>query len=91
MLNENGEEVQLSTLCNEEEPSVYANRAAEAALDDDLRRHPDEDEEEELRKAFLIEDENGDAIEGEYDDTDDMFDGDVYEDEFADDYDDDNN
>ena len=79
VLDKDGEEIQLSTLCNEDEPMVYANRAAEAILEDDL--HGDEDE---FRKEFLIEDENGDLIEDEYD----SFDSEVYEDEsFDDDYD----
>ncbi len=78
VLDKDGEEIQLSTLCNEEEPMVYANRAAEAALEDDM--HGDEDE---LRKEFLIEDENGDLIEDEYDSFEE-----VYEDEsYYDDYD----
>ncbi len=81
VLDKDGEEIQLSTLCNEEEPVVYANRAAEAALEDDM--HGDEDE---LRKEFLIEDENGDLVEDEFEY--DSFDSEVYEDEsFDDDYD----
>ncbi len=80
VLDKDGEEIQLSTLCNEEEPVVYANRAAEAALEDDM--HGDEDE---IRKEFLIEDENGDLVD---DDEFDSFDNEVYEDEsFDDDYD----
>jgi len=85
VLDKDGEEIQLSTLCNEEEPMVYANRAAEAALEDDMHRL-DEDEEDELRREFLIEDENGELIEDELD-YEDSFE-DVYEDEsFDDDYD----
>jgi len=81
VLDKNGEEIQLSTLCNEEEPVVYANRAAEAALEDDIQ-----DDENELRKEFLIEDENGDLIEDEYD----SYEEEVYEDEsYDDDYDND--
>jgi len=85
VLNDKGEEIQLSTLCNDEEPSVYANRA-DAAL-----RDLDEDEEEELRKSFLIEDENGEVIDDgeEYEDS--FEDEEVYEEDSLDDYDNDNN
>ncbi len=85
VLDKDGEEIQLSTLCNEEEPSVYVNRAEEAALEEALRGH-DEDEDE-LADSFLISDENGDYIESE----DDFADDEVYvEEESYDDEDYDN-
>jgi DNA-directed RNA polymerase subunit beta len=85
VLDANGEEIQLSTLCNDDEPSVYANRAEEAAIEAALKGHDDEDEEE-LGKSFLISDENGEYIEDESDEYDDE----VYEEESFDDEDYDN-
>ena len=38
VLDKNGEEIQLSTLCNEEEPRVYSNKADLAAIDEELNR-----------------------------------------------------
>ncbi len=81
VLDAAGEEIQLSTLCNDDEPSVYVNRAEEAALEEALRGQ--DDDEEELEKSFLISDENGDYIESE-----DEFDAEeeIYEDDsFGDD------
>ena len=76
VLDQNGEEIQLSTLCADEEPSPYAGKAEMAAIDEALGQTGLE--EGDLGGAIL-EDENGDAIE-EYglDDEDD--DGDGYED-----------
>jgi hypothetical protein len=72
VLNSEGEEIQLSTLCNEEEPSVYVNRAEEAAIEEALNGHRDDDSE--IGKSFLISDENGEYIEDdeefEFDDED---------------------
>ena len=92
VLNDKGEEVQLSTLCNDVEPSAYANRAQEAAMDEEYRS-----EDEEFRKSFMIENEDGTD---EFDDIDDedSFEDDMSDDEevfgdddFADDYDNENN
>ena len=92
VLNDKGEEVQLSTLCNDVEPSAYANRAQEAAMDEEYRS-----EDEEFRKSFMIENEDGTD---EFDDVDDedSFEDDMSDDEevfgdddFADDYDNENN
>ena len=85
VLDKDGEEIQLSTLCNEEDPIPYANRAAEAALEDDMRGNEDE-----LRKEFLIEDENGDLIEDEEEEYgfEDSYEEDSsYEDDSYDEYD----
>ena len=38
VLDKNGEEIQLSTLCNDEEPRVYSNKADLAAIDEELSR-----------------------------------------------------
>ena len=75
VLDAKGEEIQLSTLCNDDEPSVYANRAEEAAIEAALKGHDDEDEAE-LGKSFLISDENGEYIE---DESEDYGDDEVYE------------
>ena len=74
VLDKNGEEIQLSTLCQEEEVTPYTTRAEEALMDDVLVETDDLDD------SYLIDDaEDGD----EYDDEL----GDVY-DEFAGDDDD---
>ena len=82
VLNSEGEEIQLSTLCNEEEPSVYVNRAEEAAIEEALSGR--DSDEEEMGRSYLFSDENGEYIESD----DDSFETDeVYEDESYDDYD----
>ncbi len=65
VLDKNGEEIQLSTLCQDDEPQVYSGRA-DISFDD--YEHSEEDEDE-LRKSFMIEDENGDPIEDDEDDS----------------------
>ena len=77
VLDQNGDEIQLSTLCAEEE-SPYAGKAEMAAIDEALGQGGLEDDD---LGGVILEDENGDAIE-EYDlddeDADDY--GDSYED-----------
>ncbi len=69
VLDKNGEEIQLSTLCNDEEVTPYSNKA-EAALMDDILVETDD-----LDESFLIDD----AEDGEgYDDGEEL--GDVFED-----------
>ncbi len=71
VLDKNGEEIQLSTLCQEEETSPYVNRAEEALLDDMLDNSVETDE---LDDSFLIEDaEDDDSLFGDEDDLDDVF------------------
>ncbi|MBE6546880.1 MAG: DNA-directed RNA polymerase subunit beta [Ruminococcaceae bacterium] len=71
VLDKNGEEIQLSTLCQEEEVTPYANRAEEAMLDDMLDNTVETDE---LDDSFLIDDaEDGDSMFGDEDDLDDVF------------------
>ena len=53
VLDKDGEEIQLSSLCNEEEVNPYSNRAEEALLDDVLDQSVETDE---IDDAFLIED-----------------------------------
>ena len=60
VLDKNGEEIQLSTLCNEDDVPPYSTRAVDI---------PDfssfESDEEELKDSFQFEDENGNVIEDE--------------------------
>ena len=71
VLDKNGEEIQLSTLCQEDEPTPYVNRAEEAMLDDMLDNTVETDE---LDDSFLIDDaEDGDSLFGDEDDLDDVF------------------
>ncbi len=86
VLNAKGEEIQLSTLCNEDEPVPYA-KADIKALSEDLEQGVETDD---LYESFQIEHEDGDdSLLPE--DEDSMY-GDVYEEESADDdyYGDDN-
>ena len=63
VLDKNGEEIQLSTLCAEEETTPYTNRAMDALLDDVLDNSVETDD---LDESFLIDDaEEGD---GDYED-----------------------
>jgi len=82
VLNEKGEEIQLSTLCNEDEPVPYAKADIK---DLDELMGGESVETDDLFDSFQIEHEDGDdsLIAGE--DEDSMY-GDVYEDESADDY-----
>ena len=55
VLDKNGEEIQLSTLCNDDEVTPYSNRAKDALMEDVLV------ETDELDDSFLIDDaEDGD-------------------------------
>ena len=81
VLDENGEEIKLNTLCAEDDMPVYSNKAQLAAAeDDDFEEYVETDD---IEDSFTIED---------AEDGDDMF-GDAYEDDefFGDDYADDNN
>ncbi len=76
VLDEDGKEIELNTLCAEEEVPVYSTREFNLkAEDDDFEEYVETDD---VADNFIIEDadENGE---------DDMF-GDVYESEFSDDY-----
>ena len=85
VLNKDGEEVQLSSLCNDDEPSPYSNSADSSAIDEALGQSTLTDE---IRRSFQIENEDGDVEE----DDDDSFlpEEEVYEEgEYGDDYADD--
>ena len=56
VLDKNGEEVQLSTLCQDDDTHEYSGR--HDINGDDIYGRSEYDEEE-IRKSFLIEDENG--------------------------------
>ena len=88
VLNEKGEEIQLSTLCNEDEPAPYAKADIK---DLDELMGGESVETDDLLDSFQIEHEDGDDSLIADEDEDSMY-GDVYEDESADDdyYGDDN-
>ncbi len=74
VLDKNGEEIQLSTLCNEDDVPPYSQRSLE--IPDFASFDSDEDE---LKDSFQIEDEDGNVIEDEEEIFDSFDDG---EDEF---------
>ena len=75
VLDKNGEEIQLSTLCNDDDVTPYSNKAAEALLEENNIAN-----DEELDESFLIEDAE-DALS-------DLGLGDLFGDDFAEDNDD---
>ncbi len=75
VLDKNGEEIKLSTLCMDEEVSPYSGRPGE--LPEGLTM-TDADHAE-LRKSFLFEDENGNIIDEEEDEYGDSEEDIVYE------------
>ena len=79
VLDQNGEEIQLSTLCQEDEGPAFTNKADRAAIEEALG--DDKLEMGDLRDAFTFEDEDGEAI----DEEEEYFDG--FESESFDDYD----
>ena len=81
-MNEKGEEIQLSTLCNEDEPVPYAKADIK---DLDELMGGESVETDDLFDSFQIEHEDGDDSLIADEDEDSMY-GDVYEDESADDY-----
>ncbi len=72
VLDKNGEEIQLSTLCNEDDGPQYSGKPMEDFGGDEM--HADDDE---FRKAFQFEDAEGNPIEDEdEEDYGDLFEGD---------------
>ena len=55
-LDKDGEEVQLSSICNDDEPFTYSNKAAAMFEDDDDDFDMSEEDEDEIANSFLIED-----------------------------------
>ncbi len=81
VLNKDGEELQLSSLCNDDEPSPYSNSADSSAIDEALGQNTLTDE---IRRAFQIENEDGEV---EEDDDETYAEEEVYEaEDFGDDY-----
>ena len=80
VLDANGEEIQLSTLCNDEEPLPYSNKAELAAIDEALGESGLEDGD---LGDFTIEDENGEVIES-FENEDEYADDDNYNQEYED-------
>jgi DNA-directed RNA polymerase subunit beta len=60
VLDKNGEEIKLSILCNEDDTPQYSTRSI-----DDLALQDMQSDEDELRKSFQFEDEDGNPIEDE--------------------------
>ena len=79
VLDEDGNEIELNTLCAEEETPVYSTRAfnPKAEDDDELEQYVETDD---VADNFIIEDADGDVEE----DDDDGFFGDIYEGDFDD-------
>ena len=59
VLDKNGEEIQLSTLCNEDDPLPYKRRSEPRLDDEDFERGV---ETKELYDSYTLTDENGDDI-----------------------------
>ena len=75
-LDKDGEEVQLSSICNDDDTFTYSNKA-ESALAETYDELTDLDaESDDIDDNFLIEDENGDLIESFEEDYDDFNDND---------------
>ena len=60
VLDKNGEEIKLSTLCNDDDVPAYSYRTRN--INEDLRAEDDTVETDDLGDSFLIEDANGDPI-----------------------------
>ena len=58
VLDKNGEEIQLSTLCNEDEGPKYSGKPVDMSLFEDETTADDD----EFRDAFQFEDEEGNVI-----------------------------
>ncbi len=81
VLNKDGEEVQLSTLCEEDEPRPYSNNSADiSAIDDALGQDVVTDE---LRKSFLVDGDDDDSADDE-DDDDSYIEENIYDDGYDD-------
>jgi DNA-directed RNA polymerase subunit beta len=79
VLDKNGEEIQLSTLCNEDDTPQYSGKPADDLNAPDEFRADDDD----FRDAYQFEDENGDVIadDSDFEETDDVYEsGDGFED-----------
>ena len=72
VLDKNGEEIQLSTLCNEDDVPQYSYKAKE--MMEELQNE-ETVETDDIGDSFLIEDEDGELIVDEFEDIDDFGDG----------------
>ncbi len=95
VLDKDGKEIQLSTLCSEDDGSGYAGGQDSAAIDEALGQSYAAGD---LRKSFLIEDSDeenggdGDGVSAENDDDDSLFtEEEIFEDDSFDDSDADGN
>ena len=80
VLDENGEEIKLSSLCVDDEPMVYSNQAEAAAIENALGQHGEED----IEDSFIITDADGEVA--NIDDDSLAEDEEVYEDDSDDKY-----
>ncbi len=80
VLDENGEEIKLSSLCVDDEPMVYSNQAEAAAIENALGQHGEED----IDDSFIITDADGEVA--DIDDDSLAEDEEVYEDDSDDKY-----
>ena len=80
VLDENGEEIKLSSLCVDDEPMVYSNQAEAAAIENALGQHSEED----IDDSFIITDADGEIV--DVDDDSLGEDEEVYEDDSDDKY-----
>ena len=79
VLDKNGDEIQLSTLCNDDDVPQYSYKAKDInlALEDDETVETDD-----IGDSFLIEDENGEYI---VDEEEEVYEAEDFGDEFEDD------
>ena len=77
-----GNDIELSELCRDEDAPVMT-KADAAAIDEVLGRNVEEDS---IRDSFMLEDEDGNAIEDDEDDIDVFDDDENYEGDFEDSY-----
>ena len=66
VLDKDGEEIQLSTLCNDDTPSPYGNKADLAAIEEELGRHGLDGDD---LSNLTVENEDGEAEEDEDEDS----------------------
>ena len=77
VLDDNGEEVKLSSLCVEDEPPVYSNQADAAAIENALGQRAEDD----IEESYIISDADGEIIGDGIDDEALDEDTEVYEEE----------
>ena len=84
VLDKEGQEIELSELCNDEDNSSYTDKVDMSAIDEVLGDHVKDNDE--LKDSFLVENSDGEIDEEFFDDSfeDDMSDDDDFADEAED-------